>query len=53
MIQRVKMEKKVEPKVYEIKPADRPAPIIKSGGFNQMHAQQRPETGFERKKIEQ
>ena len=36
------MEKKIEPKVYEIaKPADRPPPIIKSGGFSQQQ-QQRP-----------
>ena len=41
------MDKKIEPKVYEIKPADRPKGIIKSGGFSN-----HPQPISERKKSE-
>lgn len=45
------MEKKVEPKVYEVvKQIEKPVGIIKSAGFGVQ--QQRPETGFDRKKVE-
>ena len=43
-IQRVKMDKKVEPKVYEIRPAERPKGIIKSGGFNNQPQSDRKKT---------
>lgn len=38
------MDKKVEPKVYEIKPAERPKGIIKSGGFNNQLQSDRKKT---------